>query len=53
MDPVPEQFYHLKEYRIRYYDGGRPVNVVNIMEFSDGKVALETLYFAYPIEPPN
>ena len=35
------------------YDGGRPVNIVNIMEFRDGKVALETLYFADPFEPPE
>ena len=34
------------------YDG-RPVNVVTIMEFKEGKVALETLYFADPFEPPE
>ena len=33
------------------YDG-RPVNAVNIMEFRDGKVARETIYFADPFEPP-
>ncbi|MGH9975217.1 MAG: nuclear transport factor 2 family protein [Nitrososphaeraceae archaeon] len=35
------------------YDGKRSVNVVNIMEFRDGKVARETLYFADPFEPPE
>jgi ketosteroid isomerase-like protein len=35
------------------YDGGRPVNIVNIMEFRDGKVSRETLYFADPFEPPE
>jgi hypothetical protein len=35
------------------YDGGHPVNIVNIMEFRDGKVALETLYFGDPFEPPE
>lgn len=34
------------------YDG-RPVNVVTIMEFSDGKVAHETHYNADPFEPPE
>jgi hypothetical protein len=34
------------------YDG-RPVNGVNIMEFKDGKVARETIYFADPFEPPE
>jgi hypothetical protein len=34
------------------YDG-RPVNAVNIMEFRDGKVACETIYFADPFEPPE
>ena len=34
------------------YDGGRPVNVVCIMEFIDDKVARETLYFGDPFEPP-
>lgn len=32
------------------YDG-RPVHVVSIMEFEDGKVARETQYFADPFEP--
>ena len=32
------------------YDG-RPVHVVSIMEFVDGKVARETQYFADPFEP--
>ena len=26
---------------------------VNIMEFTDGKVARETIYFADPFEPPE
>jgi hypothetical protein len=32
------------------YDG-RPVHVVSIMEFQNGKVARETQYFADPFEP--
>ena len=35
------------------YNGGRPVNAVNIMEFRDGKVGRETIYFADPFEPPE
>ncbi len=38
------------EYVITY--GEKPVNTVSIMEFRDGKVASETLYFADPFEPP-
>ena len=34
------------------YDG-RPVNVVTIMEFRDGKVTHETHYYADPFEPPE
>ena len=34
------------------YDG-RPVNVVTIMEFKDGKVVHETHYYADPFEPPE
>jgi ketosteroid isomerase-like protein len=34
------------------YDG-RPVNVVTIMEFRDGKVAHESHYYADPFEPPE
>jgi SnoaL-like domain len=34
------------------YDG-RPVNVVSIMEFKDGKVVHETHYYADPFEPPE
>ena len=34
------------------YDG-RPVNVVTIMKFKDGKVAHETHYYADPFEPPE
>jgi len=35
------------------YEDERPVNGVAIMEFRDDKIAHETLYFAYPFEPPN
>ena len=42
----------ITEYIITY-DGGRLVNMVTIMEFKEGKVALETLYFAEPFEPPE
>jgi hypothetical protein len=34
------------------YDG-RPVNVVSIMEFKDGKIVHETHYYADPFEPPE
>ena len=34
------------------YDG-RPVNVVSVMEFKDGKIAHETHYYADPFEPPE
>ena len=34
------------------YDG-KPVNTVSIMEFRDGKVAHEALYFGDPWEPPS
>jgi hypothetical protein len=34
------------------YDG-RPVNVVSIMEFEDGKIAHETHYYAESFEPPE
>jgi hypothetical protein len=33
------------------YDG-KPMHTVNIMEFRDGKVARETIYFGEPWEPP-
>jgi hypothetical protein len=33
------------------YDG-KPMHTVNIMEFRDGKVARETIYFGDPWEPP-
>jgi hypothetical protein len=39
------------EYIITY--DGRLVNIINIMEFKDSKVARETLYFADPFEPPE
>jgi hypothetical protein len=34
------------------YDGGQPVHAVNILEFRDGKVAHETIYFGDSWEPP-
>ena len=34
------------------YDGGSPMRTVTIMEFREGKVAHETIYFAAPWEPP-
>jgi SnoaL-like domain len=34
------------------YDG-RPVYVVTIMEFKEGKIAHETHYYADPFEPPE
>jgi hypothetical protein len=34
------------------YDG-RPVYVVAVMEFRDGKVSHETHYYANPFEPPK
>lgn len=34
------------------YDGAKPTHAVNIMEFRDGKVAHETIYFAEPWEAP-
>ena len=39
------------EYVITYDE--RPVHTVSIMEFQDGKVARETLYFADPFEAPE
>ena len=33
------------------YDG-KPMHTINIMEFRDGKVARETIYFGDPWEPP-
>ena len=40
----------VNEYTIRY--DGRPMNVVGIMEFRDGKVVRERIYFGEPWEPP-
>jgi hypothetical protein len=34
------------------YNGSKPTYAVNIMEFRDGKVARETIYFGEPWEPP-
>ena len=41
----------VSEYGIRY--DGKPVNVVSIVEFGDGKVIRETHYFADPFPPPE
>jgi SnoaL-like protein len=40
----------VNEYTMRYDD--RPVRVVGIMEFRDGKVVRERIYFGDPWEPP-
>ena len=40
----------VNEYTIRYDD--RPLRVVGIMEFRDGKVFRERIYFGEPWEPP-
>jgi hypothetical protein len=40
----------VNEYTIRYDD--RPVNVVGIMEFQEGKVVRERIYFGEPWDPP-
>lgn len=40
----------VNEYTIRYDE--KPVNVVGIMEFRDGKVVRERIYFGEPWEPP-
>lgn len=45
-----EGSFWVTEYIITY-DGGRPVNVVCIMEFRDNKIAHETLYFGDPFDP--
>ena len=41
----------INEYTIDY-DGEKPFNVVGIMEFRDGKVVRERIYFGEPWEPP-
>ena len=41
----------VNEYIIRY-DDEKPLNVVGIMEFRDGKVVRERIYFGEPWEPP-
>jgi SnoaL-like domain len=41
----------VNEYSIRY-DDGTPWRVVGIMEFRDGKVVRERIYFGEPWEPP-
>lgn len=40
----------VNEYTIRY--NGKPVDVVGIMEFRDGKIVRERIYFGEPWEPP-
>ena len=42
----------VNEFTIRY-DGANPLNVVDIMEFRDGKVARQRLYYGEPWEPPE
>ena len=34
------------------YDGGTPMNAVNILEFRDGKVIREAIYFGDPFAAP-
>jgi hypothetical protein len=41
----------VNEYVIRY-DGENPLNVVGIMEFADGQVVRERIYFGEPWDPP-
>jgi hypothetical protein len=41
----------VNEYTIRY--GNHPTFVVGIMEFRDGKVVRERIYFGDPWEPPG
>jgi hypothetical protein len=41
----------VNEYTIDY-DGEKPHHVVGIMEFRDGKVVRERIYFGVPWEPP-
>jgi SnoaL-like domain len=41
----------VNEYTIRYDD--KPVMVIGIMEFRDGKVVRERIYFGDPWEPPE
>ena len=41
----------VNEYTVRYDD--RPVMVVGIMEFRDGKVVRERIWFGEPWEPPS
>jgi SnoaL-like protein len=41
----------VNEYIIRY--DGRPFHVVGIMEFSEGKVFRERIYFGEPWDPPE
>jgi hypothetical protein len=41
----------VNEFTIRY-NGANPFNVVDIMEFRDGKVVRERVYYGEPWEPP-
>jgi ketosteroid isomerase-like protein len=34
------------------YDGAQPTHAITVMEFRDGKVVHETIYFGEPWEPP-
>jgi hypothetical protein len=42
----------VNEFTIRY-DDANPHNVVDIMEFGDGKVVRERIYYGEPWEPPE
>jgi hypothetical protein len=48
---VGRQDLWVNEYTIQY-DDGTPFHVVGIMEFGDGKVVRERIYFGEPWEPP-
>lgn len=41
----------VNEYTLQY-DDGEPLNIVGIMEFRDGLVVRERIYFGEPWEPP-
>jgi hypothetical protein len=41
----------VNEFTIRY-NGANPFNAVSIMEFRDGKIVRERIYYGEPWEPP-
>jgi hypothetical protein len=41
----------VNQYTIRY-DDTKPLHVVGVMEFRDGKVVRERIYFGEPWDPP-